>query len=61
MSQFVDYGSPDLVTDFGIAGTDRLDVLLVKHDVVRPRPQVEKALLCRRDAVKQTKKKPSSP
>jgi hypothetical protein len=32
MPQFVDHRSPDLVTDFGLAGTDRLDILLVAFD-----------------------------
>src|ERR1039458_532341 len=61
MPQFVNHGSPDLITDFALAGTDRLDVLLVKHDVVRSRPQIEKALLCRWHTMKQTQKKPSLP
>jgi len=61
MPQFVDHRSPNLVADFSLAGADRLDVLLVKHDVVRPRPQIEKALLCCWHTMKQTQKEPSSP
>ena len=61
MPKFVDHRSPDLVTDFGFAGTDRLDVLLIEHDIVRPRPQVEKALLCCWHAMEQTQKELSSP
>jgi len=36
MSQFVEDCLPDLVTDLGFIGADRLDVLLVEDDAVWP-------------------------
>ena len=35
MSQFVEDCLPDLVSDLGVIGADRFDVLLVQDDVVR--------------------------
>ncbi len=39
--QFVEHGLPDLATNFGFVGADRLDILLVEDDAVRPRAEVE--------------------
>lgn len=53
-------GTPDLLADFGLAGADRFDVLLVQHNVIRPGGQVEGALLCSGHAMEQSQKKPPS-
>ena len=45
MPQFVEHGLPDLVTDFGFAGADRLDILLVENDAVRSRTEVKRKRL----------------
>ena len=37
VSQFMDDRQADLFADFGLVGADRFDVLLIKHDVIRPR------------------------
>ncbi len=37
VAQFMDNRSADLFADFGLAGADRFNILLVKHDVIGPR------------------------
>jgi hypothetical protein len=58
VSQFVDKRLADLVADFSPAPTDRFDVLLVKHDVVRTHGNLNDALLRCWNAVKDAKKQP---
>jgi hypothetical protein len=48
----------DLFADFGLAGADRFNISLIKHDVIRPRRQVKDALLGRGHAVEETQEKP---
>ena len=48
----------DLFADFGLAGADRFNILLVKHDVIRPCRQVKYALLGRGHAMEETQKQP---
>ena len=50
--QFMYESLSDLVSDFSLIRADRLNVFLVKHDVIRSRGQVEDASLRRRHAVK---------
>lgn len=50
----------DLFAAFGFAGADRLDILLLEHDVVRSGGQVKDALLGRGHAVEDTQKQPPS-
>jgi hypothetical protein len=40
----------DLMSDFGLVGADCLNVLLIKHDVIRSCGEVEDAPLRRRHA-----------
>ena len=37
VSQFMDDRQTNLFADFGLAGADRFNILLIKHDVIRPR------------------------
>ncbi len=37
VAQFMDDRKADLFADFGLAGADRLNILLIEHDVIRPR------------------------
>jgi hypothetical protein len=48
----------DLFVDSGLAGADRFDILLIKHDVIGPRREVKYALLGRGNAMEQTQKQP---
>ena len=34
VAQFMDDSQADLFADFGLAGADRFDILLIKHDVI---------------------------
>jgi hypothetical protein len=52
LPQFVYKRLADLVAYFCLARTDRFDILLIKHDVIRSRGEVEDAPLRRRHAVK---------
>lgn len=36
VAQFMDDGKADLFADFGLAGADRFNILLIKHNVIRP-------------------------
>src|SRR5216684_2926841 len=49
---------PDLLADFGLAGADRFNILLIKHDVIGPRRLVKYALLGRWHAMEKTQKQP---
>src|SRR5262245_8977727 len=44
VAEFMDDRQTDLFADFGFAGADRFNVLLIKHDVIGPRRQVKDAL-----------------
>jgi hypothetical protein len=46
----------DLFTDFGFAGADSFNILLIQHDVIRPGREVKYALLGRGHAMKETQK-----
>ena len=37
VAQFMDDRKADLFADFGLAGADRFNILLIKHDVIGPR------------------------
>lgn len=50
--QFMYESLADLTSDFSLVGADRLNVLLIKHDVIRYCGEVEDAPLRRRHAVK---------
>jgi len=52
VSQFMYESLADLMSDLSLIGADRLNILLVKHDVIRSRGEVENAPLGRRHAVK---------
>src|SRR5438552_10235941 len=47
VAQFMDDRQPDLFADFGLAGADRFNILLIKHDVIGPGRQVKYVLLAR--------------
>ena len=53
MTELMNHCEPDLCADFGLRGAHRFDVLLVEHDVVRPRWQIEDTLLCHGHAVEE--------
>jgi len=48
----------DLFADFGLAGADRFNILLIKHDVIGPCRHVKYALLGRGHAMEETQKQP---
>src|SRR5208282_585839 len=48
----------DLFAHFRLAGADRLNILLIEHDVIGSRRQVEYALLGRGHAMEETQKQP---
>jgi hypothetical protein len=52
MTEFMYEGLADLMSDFSLIGADRLNVLLIKHDVIRSCGEVEDTPLRRRHAVK---------
>lgn len=41
----------DVLTSFGLAGADRLNILLIQYDVIRPHRQVKYAFLRRRHTI----------
>ena len=41
----MDDGQADLFADFRLVGADRLNILLIQHDVIGPRGQVKHSLL----------------
>jgi hypothetical protein len=45
---------PNLCPDFSLRGAHRFNILLVEHDVIRPRWQIEDTLLCHGNAVEET-------
>ena len=49
----------NLLADFGLAGADRFDIFLIKHDVIWPCGKVEYALLRHGHAMEDTEKQPS--
>src|SRR5579864_9751397 len=56
MTEFMYESLADLMAHFRLIGADRLNVLLIKHDVIRSCGQVEDAPLRRRHAVKDAQK-----
>jgi hypothetical protein len=48
----------DLFADFGLAGADRFNILLIKHDMIGPGRQVKDALPGRGHAMEDTQKEP---
>jgi hypothetical protein len=54
--QFMYESLADLMSDFSVIGADRLNVLLVKHDVIRSGGEVEDAPLRRGHAVEDAQK-----
>jgi hypothetical protein len=56
VAQFMDESLANLMSDFSLIGADRLNISLVKYDVIRPCGQVENAPLRRKDAVKDAQK-----
>jgi hypothetical protein len=50
----------DLFADFDLAGTDRFNILLIKHDMIWPRRQIEYALLGGGNAMEDTQKQSPS-
>jgi hypothetical protein len=52
VTEFMYESLANLVADFGLSGADRLNILLIKHDVIRSRGEVEDAPIRRRHAVK---------
>jgi hypothetical protein len=52
MTEFMYKSLANLMTNFYLTGADRLNILLIKHDVIRSRGEVEDAPLRRRHAVK---------
>jgi len=51
ITEFMSESLANLMTNFCLVGADRLNILLVKHDVIRPCGEVENAPLGRRNAV----------
>jgi hypothetical protein len=45
VSQFVEHGLPDLMTDFGLVRADRLNIFLVEDDAVRSLAKVKHTFL----------------
>jgi hypothetical protein len=60
MAKFMDDRQADLLTDFDLAGADRFNILLIKHDVIGPRREVKYALLGRGHAMEAWKTPRSS-
>ena len=60
VSQFMEHSLPDLATDFGCVGADRLDVLPVEDDAVRTDRQVKDASRGGRQALKNSQNQTSS-
>jgi len=56
VAQFMDDRQADLFADLGLAGADRFNILLIKHDVIGPRRQVKYALPGRGHAMEDTQK-----
>lgn len=54
--QFVYQRLANLMANFSLVRTDRFDILLVKHDVVRPSREVEDAFLGSRNTMKDAQK-----
>lgn len=48
----------DLFADSGLAGADRFNILLIKHDVIGPRRSVKRALFGRGHAMEETQEQP---
>ena len=48
----------DLFADSRLAGADRFNILLIKHDVIGPRRPVKHALLGRGHAMEETQEQP---
>ena len=47
VTQFMYEGLSNLMTNFGLGGADCFDILLIKHDVIRPHRQFKYSFLCR--------------
>jgi hypothetical protein len=45
VAELVDDRELDLISNFGLGGANRFDVLLVEHDVIRPSREIEYTLL----------------
>jgi len=58
VAQFMDDRPADLFADSGLAGADRFNILLIKHDVIGPRRPVKHALLGRGHAMEETQEQP---
>jgi hypothetical protein len=58
VAQFMDDRQADLFADFGLAGADRFNILLIKHNVIGPRREVKDALLDRGHTIEETQKQP---
>ena len=52
MTEFMYESLADLMSDLSLIGADRLNILLIKHDMIRSGGEVEDAPVRRRHAVK---------
>ena len=61
VSEFVEHGLPDFMTDFGVVRADRLDMSLVEDEAVRSGAKVERALLRGRHTLKNAQNQTAGP